>query len=241
VPGTRDCLVGLLLCGSAAVFVGCAEPRVREAHIGCYAAPRNEILQLRRVGFVELASEQNEAETDEQMTEALFRAIQARHLFHVDVIRRTDPACRDLPLDGKGPYTVRQLAELHRALGYGALLYGWVSDDQPYPRMQLGLHLRLLDLEKGKLLWGIDNIWDTTDRQTELRIQDFFQEEMRTGYDPLQWRLATVSPSVFKKFIAYEITETLPTKMPCDESAKAPKKTGLERTLRKVPDCLGKL
>ena len=167
---------------------------------------------IRRVALIELAPEKGAPQIAADMTEALFQALQAKRLFHVDVVRRTDAACRDLPLDRMEPYALENFSEMHRALRCDGAIIGKISQFQTYPRLRIGLYLRLLDLRNGAVIWAVDHTWDTTDKKTEKRIKQFFERCLRGGYDPLQWRLATQSPKTFQKFIAYEIVEhTLPT------------------------------
>jgi hypothetical protein len=85
-----------------------------------------------------------------------------------------------------------------------------MSDFRPHPRMQMGLSLRLLDLKRGQLAWAVDHVWDTTDKAVEKRIERYFNDQIRSGYEPMDSRLIMISPKAFEKFIAYEVAETLP-------------------------------
>ena len=129
--------------------------------------------------------------------------------FLVKTISRDDPACRDLPLSGKEPLTIKQMAAIRKAFGCRAVLIGLVHDYRPHPHMRIGIYFRLLDLDDGKLIWAVDHVWDTTDRALEPRLRDFFFDEMRSGYEPVDWRLALISPRAFWKFVAYEAAQTL--------------------------------
>ena len=80
--------------------------------------------------------------------------------------------------------------------------------------MQIGLFLNLVDLREGRLIWGVDHIWDTTNRLTERSIERFFVKEMRSGYGPANWRLGLLSPRMFGKFVAHEAAGTLPLRIP---------------------------
>ena len=41
-------------------------------------------------------------------------------------------------------------------------------------------------------------------------MEQYFKTEMRTGYEPLNWKILENSPRYFNKFVVYEITRTLP-------------------------------
>ncbi len=230
------------VCIFALTLPGCHPPPPPGPAINYYIGPPQELSKIRRIAFVELTGEQNDTETARNMSGALFRAIQGRNLFHLALFDRTDPVCLDLPLNRRGPHTIEQLAQLRDTLQCNAILYGWVNHQQPYPRIQIGLHLRLLDLQAGKLLWGVDNIWDSTNQQTELRIKKFFEDHMRTtGYEPIDWRLAMLSPAVFQKFVAYEVAQTLPARNTDAQQEKPQRSATARRTLAKLSKTLGKL
>jgi len=207
----KDCallwvLVVLIAVGSQ----GCGRRDIARADINyCLPSPKR-VMRMNRVVFITLENRKGTPQIAEGMTEALAGAIQGRKLFHIDVVPATASACEDLPLSQREPYSMKELNNMRSALKCDAVLLGSVSQFHTYPRMQIGIYLRLLDLKNGTLAWGVDHIWDTTDKQTEDRIRRFFDSRMRSGYAPAQWRLGLISPKVFQKFIAYEVARTLP-------------------------------
>lgn len=201
------------LCLVPAVLAGCAaQEKVPPADIGFDFSSPQDVLRIKRVVFVELACDGRYPQIAEGMTEALFRSIQERKIFHVDVVRMNDPVCRDLSLQKREPYTIKELHQMRQGLKCDALLFGTISAFRPYPRMQMALYLRLLDLDRGKLVWGVDHIWDTTNKNVEKRIRAFFAGQMRSGYNPVRERLVLMSPTAFQKFVAYEVVGTLPSR-----------------------------
>ncbi len=208
----------LLLALVAILAGGCAKEAVPvPARIGHHLRSDKSVLRLHRAVFITMNDRKGTPQIAEGMTNALIGAIQRRQLFHIDVLSPTDPACEGLPLDQRRGLSMKQLAQLREALKCDAVILGAVSHWQTYPRMQIGIYLRLLDLRNGLPVWVVDHIWDSTDKQTEARIREFFQKEMRSGYDPAQWRLALMSPKVFQKFVAYETANTLPSRVPLEE------------------------
>lgn len=203
IPVAAGCCVLMLLAG-------CAKP----PKIGYYLSSPRSLWRIRRVVFVELNAPNGYPRVAEETTDALFRALQDKQLFHVDVIARTDPACQDLPLESREAYTLEQLSAMRKSLGCDAILFGAVTGFQAYPRMRLGLYIRLLNLKDGSLVWAVDHHWDTTDKATERRIRRHFSSEMRSGYNPVRWRLGLLSPKSFQKFVADEVADTLPERPP---------------------------
>jgi hypothetical protein len=198
--------------------------------VGFFLSSRRDVLRTRRVVFVELMPEGTcPPQIARDATDALLHAVQRKRLFHVDVIRRTEPMCRDLPLDRLEALTIEHLAEMRESLGCDAVLFGRAGRFQPYPRMQLGLYVKLINLRDGKLVWGIDEFWDTTALKTQRRIQRYFRREVRDGYEPLGWELILQSPRAFQQFVAYEAAGTLPDRRPGPAPANA---TGRARAAR---------
>lgn len=191
-----------------AALAGCTKPQEPATVITCFVKP-GEVAGVSRVAFVELTDEVSQPEVSRDMTESLFRALQGRRLFHVEVFRLTDPPCAALPPNKFGPYTLQDLSEMRQVLGCDAVLLGKVDTYQPYPRMQIGIYLRMLDLKSGQTVWSVDHVWDTRDKKTEKRIKDFFEHQLGRDYEPVNWELGTISPSLFEKFIAFETANTL--------------------------------
>jgi len=202
---------------------GCQHHKVAEkSSVNFYLASRQDLMALNRVVFVEVGQDNGYPQVASAATEALFQAVQSRQLFHMDVVARNDRTCRDLPMGLSETYTMQQLVAIREALKCDAVLFGAINHFQPHPRMQMGLYLRLLDLRKGKLLWAVDHVWDSTDKATQARIEDFFAHKMGSGYDPVDWRLALVSPAMFERFVAYEVAWTLPARGEPDSPTGAP-------------------
>ncbi len=197
--------IGLFLLLAA---TGCAR-QDDPPPIGYWLSSSQDASRLRRILFVEVGDASRSPEVARGMTREITQAIQAQKLFHVTVISRDDPACRDLPLDIRGPYDLRQILAIRKGLECDAVLFGTLTSSQSYPRMQVGLYMRLIDLRNGKLIWAVDHTWDSTDKVTEQRLRKFFEKQMRGDYDPVQWRLGLVSPRVFQKFVAGEIAGSI--------------------------------
>ena len=226
--------VWLCLAWGTAAPLACA-PEAPPANIGHYVSSRRDVLRAHQVVLVELVCDDNYPEIGEGMTQALFEAIQERRLFQVAVLGKADPRYAELVLPVRRPCQLKELLAMRKSLGCHAVLLGSISQFQPYPRMKIGLYLRLMDLRRGKLLWAVDHTWDTTNRDTELRMRDFFTESMRSGYDPVHWRIGMMSPRAFEKFVAHEAAGTLPPRTPPPPAVPpGPVEATLEK-LAKIP------
>jgi len=192
---TLLCLVLILQCG-------CSRQRP-------FKVLSRPLSGVNSVVFIELAERNSYPGVAKDMTTALSHSVQARGLFALDVVDRQDPVCEGVSMLGRGGFTLRQITEMRQTFKCDGILMGSINDFRPHPRMQLGVSLRMVDLRRGRILWAVDHVWDTTDKAVEKLIQRYFKEQMRSGYGPMDWQIAMISPKVFEKFIAHELAETL--------------------------------
>ena len=146
-----------------------------------------------------------------ELTQVLTEAIRKRHLFSLSTLYRASPTWRTLDLSTtESSYSLEDLSTIRKQLKADAVLFGRINQYYPYPNLLVGLHLKLIDLRNGKLLWATEQVWDSSDKRVERRMRLYFNSQMRVGYQPLDWELLVTSPRAFNKFVACEIAQTLP-------------------------------
>jgi len=168
------------------------------------------------------------------LTEAITDALRKKHLFSLSTLYRDAAAWRNLDLNDTASYSLEELSAIRNQLKADAVLFGRITQYYPYPHMLVGLHLKLIDLRDGRLLWATEQVWDSTDKRVERRMRLFFNSQMRAGYQPLDWELLITSPRAFNKFVACEVAQTLPRAnhyIPLG-SVRTPKEDALRRRLR---------
>jgi hypothetical protein len=210
VPGTRTVALGLLVLLAGLCAGGCQTQSDPWAMAGSYYLnPHKDLRKLGRVALVELEDNSSSREVPAHVTRALYLAIQKKQLFSLTTIARSDPAWRGLEENVESLQTLRRLTATRESLNCNALLVGTITEYEPYPRMVLGLRLKMLDLTDGQLLWGLEQVWDSADRTIQKRIRTYSQKEVRSGYTPLREEMVVVSSLEFARFAAYEVAETL--------------------------------
>ncbi len=204
-------IAAIVAAFAAWAAAGCVYPTGRGDHcpVAHYVDPQGELRQVGRVVLVPLSNETDYPSVADGMTEELFRAIQCRGLFHVEIAPPELAGIEPPPDSGKA-FTLEDLARMRHLLRTDAVLVGAVTQFQPHPRMQTGVYLRLLDLRDGRVLWAIDHVWDAADLATQDRMRYFYAWRADPGQGAHDWQLATVSPRAFQKFAAWEVAGTLP-------------------------------
>jgi hypothetical protein len=208
--GSRRLLAKLGLPGIFALMLvcGCESDQEDAMANSYYLHPHKDLRRLGRVAFVEMDSTSSYPEIATAVTDALFLEAQKRQAFGVMVVHRDDPTWRSLQENLDSLQALRQLVAVRDALNCNGLLVGTITKYEPYPHMVIGLRLKLLDLADGQLLWGLEQVWDSSDRSIQKRIKAYLKEDRRTGHAPLREELVVVSPLNYCKFVTYEVAKT---------------------------------
>lgn len=200
------CVVALLLV----LLCGCESSQGPAANAYYLSSPE-DLRALGRVTLAELDNASMYPDISRDATKALFLAIQKKQVFSVSTTAREDPAWPGMRENLASPQAMQTLLAMRESCNCNGLLIGTVTEYRPYPRLTLGLRLKLLDLSDGRLLWGIDQVWDSTDRSVQKRIRSYFRNELRptSSTSPLSRDLVAISPLEFVKFAAFEVAQTL--------------------------------
>lgn len=228
------CLAFLLAAG--VLLTGCREePKgpPPKPPIGFFLSSDATIEALHRVVFIPLESSEEDSDVAAGLTQQLFNAIQARQLFRLEMVDRKEECFSCLPCPGRQAVSLKDLAALQKTLKCNAVLFGTLERFESYPRIQTGLYLQLMDLRHGKLLWGVDNTWDSTEKWTQHRLEEYFKRHLARDYQPANWQLALMSPAAFNKFVADEVAQTLPS-----HALEEPKKPLCAQCIEKVGEKL---
>ncbi len=164
-----------------------------------------------RVAILELENQSvSQAELPRVLTQELSDGIGKKHLFSVQIIYKGDTEWQSLELNRIKSFSLQDWAAVRKQLKADALIFGTITRYRSYPQFLVALNIKMVDLRDGKLLWAIEDVWDSTDKNTELRIKEFYETQMRTGYQPMEWQVVLNSPKAFHKYVIYEVTRTLP-------------------------------
>jgi hypothetical protein len=174
-----------------------------------YLNPYKNLNTLGRVALVELKNNSAYPDVSPEVTQALYVALQKKQIFGVTVVPQDDPQWRGLQENLDAQHTYQNILETRKSLKCNGLLIGTITQYQPYPRMAIGLRLKLVDLTDGQLLWGLEQVWDTADQSIEERVEEYTRKQTRSGAASLRQELVVVSALRFAKFVAYEVAQTL--------------------------------
>ncbi len=174
-----------------------------------YRYPGYDISTTGMVLMLEMENDSANPELARELTMALSEEIQKKQIFGLETLYMSDSKWKSLNISLESGITTEKRAEIQEEFKSDAILFGKIISYRPYPRTSIGLKLKLIDCTTGDLLWAIDRVWDSADSETEVRVKSFFKKQMRSNYDPLDWKMVMLSPRMYNKFVTYEISETL--------------------------------
>jgi hypothetical protein len=201
----------LMLSLSCAVMALLSCTHRMPAFLGQYSPPQTAkcSLSLGTVCLVELHNNTAHPQISADVTETLYQTLQKKNLSGLSLLRQNDMNWKNLQIKPDSNYTLEQLLATRKMLQVDTILTGSVTSYTPYPHMAMGLHLKLIDLRNGQVIWAIEQVWDTADKVTEQRIKKYFERQLRSDFSPLDEQLATISSINFVRFVTYDATETL--------------------------------
>jgi hypothetical protein len=201
-----------IVCASVFLCVGCdtVQPKAQTPYGHYYLDNHGNFSSVDRVVLLELDNQSNRVELPSQLTKGMADGLGKKHLFSIRTIDHTDPLWSRLNLDEIAVSSKEDLALIGQELNVDAVIFGTIKRYRSYPHLLMSLHLKMMDVRRGRLLWAMEQVWDSTDRQVELRMKEYYEKEVRQGYQPLDWKILVTSPRAFNKFIVYEIGQTLP-------------------------------
>ncbi|MBN1505453.1 MAG: hypothetical protein JW955_01335 [Sedimentisphaerales bacterium] len=201
--------VGLVL----SMLCGCESSSRGTMDNAYYLTSYESLRELGRVTLVELDNVSVYHEISVDVTKALFMELQKKQVFSVTTVGREDPGWRALQQNLDSLQAMQTLLTIRENLRCNGLLLGTITEYRPYPRLTIALRMKLLDLTDGQVLWGVEQVWDSTDKNVRKRLEDYFHNELHSWLDfdpsPLPEQLLAVSSLEFAKFVAYEVARTL--------------------------------
>ncbi len=200
-----------ILAGIALVCVqaGCGETPGEIEVIPAYSPSPETVRQLKRVVLIELDPRASSPEVARDLSESVYMALQGSQSFSVDMVTRSSPLHASLPVCRGPRFTLEELGAMRSALRCDAVMVGSVTGFQPYPDAWIAAQLWLIDLRTGKVLWGVDHAWRTTDGATMERMKQYFASGSKCE-DVESLRLAEMSPMMLGRFVAWEMARALP-------------------------------
>jgi len=188
----------------------CKEPQ-------SYLADNIEEAKLNRIVVLPFLNPTEYPDAGPRVTDAFCTELRKLGTFEVCAIDETKLMAmihRDGVIEPR-EFDMRELDLVTRATGADGVIVGSVTHYMPYQPMVFGLRVRLLHANDGKLLWSVEDIYDSSLQEVVNLSKKYSQKvEKLTGYFE-GWHgreKPLTSMRYFTQFVCYEIIRTLKTK-----------------------------
>lgn len=179
---------------------------------------------VNRVVLMPLVNETEHPRAAVEMLNALSAEMQRMGLFEVVVapIEPYEQLSRKIRSGGR--FDESELVEIARCFRADVIVMGTLSQYRPYQRPCVGLVLQAVSPDTGKVIASVDGLWDSTSHSVASRAQryymknegpiekvcDYVQDKIDPSYAA---ELVLDSPSLFRRFVAYEVMAALVLKL----------------------------
>lgn len=210
------------LCG---LFAGCSttvdyvknrvlpEPPAPATEPTNFYIEPSDVAPIRRIALMPVYSPDTNHQTQAILDQAFFNKLSETQLFEVVMITREDLARRfsARAFNSAAPITDTLFNYIEEATYADAVVFFDVTSYRPYKPVKLGIRSKMLRLEDRKIIWAIDQSFDTGDQRVAEEALDY-QSEIRANPTPThQPDRILISPSVFIYFAAERSVQTLKT------------------------------
>jgi hypothetical protein len=194
-----------------AIISGCNtdfyQPSVGKSAQPYYRNPNKNISNIGKAALVEPENSTSYPQIASDITLKLFQQLQKRQVFGLNIVRTADPEWKNLQIPVDGPQNLQQYADLRKALNCSAIIFGSITEYQPYPHLSVGLRLKMIDLTDGRLIWGLEQIWDSSDKKTLDRARKYLKSQKRGDSEKMNRQLISISSIEFLDFVTYEVAQ----------------------------------
>ncbi len=174
-----------------------------------YQAPGIDWSHIRRILLVPLENDSPYPQGTYDVGESLAARLQLSGRFEI-VLAGPDTriACRDaVRLNGR--FDEGELIELAEAYNADAILFGSLTQYQPYTPPRVGLSLRLISPASGSLIASVDGLWDAREGSVADQARAYTAYVLNDGRSLNGCDLALESPAIFRRFACQQAAEAL--------------------------------
>ncbi len=203
--GSLAFVLYVMMCGQ-----GCRSQPVYKPMADSYFLNSDvDLKSLGRVALVEFNNRSSYPDFSMTVSDALFNALQKKQRFGLVAVDQNEQVWRNIQAEPDAPLSPQLLLDMQHSLKSSAVLTGVITQYEPYPHTKVGLRMKLINLRDGKLVWAVEQVWDSADRSTQARLRKYLDSQQKSHQPKGAVDLAMVSIKKFMQFVAYEVAETL--------------------------------
>ena len=210
MPGRRY-VMGLLMM----VHLGCAHQPIQTAAPVVPAPYQQFVAQnfdwstVKRVVLMPMANNTAYAQASVELQNNLAAELQRAGRFDVVVATHEDAGARARDIFSRGTFDEIELLRIARDYDAQAVLFGQLTQYNPYAPPKVGLTLLMISPAEGVAIASADGLWDAREITTAHQAQGYLHDKLSWRQSLLGVDRALESPDVYQRFVCQQVATSL--------------------------------
>lgn len=166
--------------------------------------------RLHRVLLLPFTIESQRDKVVDEVTDAFYIEIQKSAKFEIVVPQGfQDILSQQNDIWNRGLIRSETIEEAKRRYKVDAILFGTITQYQPYEPPVLGIKIGMFSAVSGNIMWSSDAIFDSSDASVIKLVKTYYKEHYKRKQSLYDWKIILLSMKRYAQFVAYHMVDTL--------------------------------
>jgi len=166
--------------------------------------------RLHRVLLLPFTVESQRDKVVDEVTDAFYIELQKSGKFEIIVPQGfQDILALQNDIWNRGLIRSETIEEAKRRYKVDALIFGTITQYQPYEPPVLGIKIGMFSAISGNIMWSSDAIFDSSDASVVKLVKTYYKEHYKRKQSLYGWKIILLSMKRYAQFVAYHMVDTL--------------------------------
>ena len=166
--------------------------------------------KLHRVLLLPFTVESQRDKVVDEITDAFYIELQKSGKFEIIVPQGfQDILALQNDIWNRGLIRSETIEEAKRRYKVDALIFGTITQYQPYEPPVLGIKIGMFSAISGNIMWSSDAIFDSSDASVVKLVKTYYKEHYKRKQSLYDWKIILLSMKRYAQFVAYHMVDTL--------------------------------
>ena len=166
--------------------------------------------KLHRVLLLPFTVESQRDKVVDEVTDAFYIELQKSGKFEIIVPQGfQDILALQNDIWNRGLIRSETIEEAKRRYKVDALIFGTITQYQPYEPPVLGIKIGMFSAISGNIMWSSDAIFDSSDASVVKLVKTYYKEHYKRKQSLYDWKIILLSMKRYAQFVAYHMVDTL--------------------------------
>jgi len=166
--------------------------------------------RLHRVLLLPFTVESQRDKVVDEITDAFYIELQKSGKFEIIVPQGfQDILALQNDIWNRGLIRSETIEEAKRRYKVDALIFGTITQYQPYEPPVLGIKIGMFSAISGNIMWSSDAIFDSSDASVVKLVKTYYKEHYKRKQSLYDWKIILLSMKRYAQFVAYHMVDTL--------------------------------